>query len=67
MNDIADEDGWAFLGELGNLLIKKQPSFDARNYGFNKLLPLIKSFKQFEVDERPTGVSNIKHVFVRNK
>lgn len=67
IDDIADEDGWAFLGELGNLLLKKQPSFDARNYGFNKLLPLIKSLKEFEVDERPTGVSNIKHVFVRNK
>jgi uncharacterized LabA/DUF88 family protein len=67
INDLADEDGWTFLGELGNLLIKKQPSFDARNYGFNKLLPLIKSFKNFEVDERPTGVSNIRHVYVRNK
>lgn len=67
INDLADEDGWAFLGELGNLLIKKQPSFDARNYGFNKLLPLIKNYKDFEVDERPTGVSNIRHVYVRNK
>jgi uncharacterized LabA/DUF88 family protein len=67
INDLADEDGWAFLGELGNLLIKKQPSFDSRNYGFNKLLPLIKSYKDFEVDERPTGVSNIRHVYVRNK
>lgn len=67
INDLADEDGWAFLGELGNLLIKKQPSFDARNYGFNKLLPLIKSFRDFEVDERPTGISNIRHVFVRNR
>jgi uncharacterized LabA/DUF88 family protein len=67
IDDLADEDGWAFLGELGNLLIKKQPSFDARNYGFNKLLPLIKSFRQFEVDERPTGNGNIRHVFVKNK
>jgi len=67
IDDLADEDGWAFLGELGNLLIKKQPSFDARNYGFNKLLPLIKSFRQFVVDERPTGVGNIRHVFVKNK
>ncbi|TDB67977.1 NYN domain-containing protein [Arundinibacter roseus] len=67
IEDLADEDGWAFLGELGNLLIKKQPSFDARNYGFAKLLPLIKSFKQFEVDERPTGIGNIRHVFVKNK
>jgi uncharacterized LabA/DUF88 family protein len=67
IDDLADEDGWAFLGELGNLLLKKQPSFDARNYGFNKLLPLIKSFRNFEVDERPTGISNIRHVFVKNK
>lgn len=67
VDDLADEDGWTFLGELGNLLIKKQPSFDARNYGYNKLLPLIKSFRQFEVDERPTGKGNIRHVFVRNR
>ncbi len=67
VDDLADEDGWTFLGELGNLLIKKQPSFDARNYGFDKLLPLIKSFRQFEVDERPTANGKIRHVFVRNK
>ncbi len=67
VDDLADEDGWTFLGELGNLLIKKQPSFDARNYGYNKLLPLIKSYRQFEVDERPTGKGNIRHVFVRNR
>lgn len=67
VDDLADEDGWTFLGELGNLLIKKQPSFDARNYGYIKLLPLIKSFRQFEVDERPTGKGNIRHVFVRNR
>ncbi len=67
VDDLADEDGWTFLGELGNLLIKKQPSFDSRNYGFDKLLPLIKSFRQFEVDERPTANGKIRHVFVRNK
>lgn len=55
INDIADEDGWAYLGELGNLIIKKQPDFDARNYGYTKLLQLIKSFDQFEVELRETG------------
>jgi uncharacterized LabA/DUF88 family protein len=67
INDLADEDGWVFLGDLGNLLLKKRPSFDARNYGFTKLLPLIKSMDAFEVDERETGKSNIRHVYVRNK
>ena len=67
INDIADENGWAFLGDLGNLLLKKQPDFDARNYGFAKLLPLIKSLGNFEIDERESGRRNIKLVYVRFK
>jgi uncharacterized LabA/DUF88 family protein len=67
INDIADETGWAFLGDLGNLLLKKQPNFDSRNYGFSKLVSLIKSIGQFEIDERESGKRNIKHVYVRTK
>ncbi len=54
INDLADENGWAFLGDVGNLLLKKQPNFDPRNYGFQKLTPLIKSLPQFEIDKRET-------------
>ncbi|MCW4467433.1 NYN domain-containing protein [Flavobacterium sp. MFBS3-15] len=67
INDLGDENGWAFLGDLGNFILKKQPDFDSRNYGFPKLLPLIKSIDRFDVDERETGKNNIKHVFVKNK
>ena len=67
INDIADETGWAFLGELGNLLLKKRPDFDPRNYGFEKLLPLIKSLDHFEIDERESGRKNIRLVYVRVK
>ena len=67
VDDLGDENGWAFLGSLGNFLLKKKPDFDPRNYGFNKLLPLIKSLDQFEIDVRDTGVGNIRHVFVRHK
>lgn len=67
VNDVADENGWAFLGELGDLIIKKQPDFDPRNYGFKKLLPLIKSLNKFEIDERETGKRNVKHVYVKTK
>ncbi len=65
IEDLADESGWTFLGDLGNLLIKKQPDFDPRNYGFNKLVLLIKSLKQFEIEKRETGKGNIKNVYVR--
>ncbi len=65
--DLQDEEGWAFLGELGNLLIKKQPAFDPRNYGFRSLTPLVKSIDQFEIDARETNSPHIKHIYVRNK
>ncbi|OGO78575.1 MAG: Maebl [Clostridiales bacterium GWB2_37_7] len=67
INDIADEEGWAFLAEVGNLIQKKQPDFDARNYGFSKLTPLIRNLKQFEIDERDTSNSKVKHIYVRNR
>ena len=67
INDIADENGWAFLGDVGNLLLKKQPDFDPRNYGFLKLTPLIKSLPQFEIDKRETDKAGIKLVYIRKK
>ena len=68
VEDLADEDGWAFLGEVGSLLIKKKPDFDPRNYGFEKLTPLIKSLKEiFDIDERLTERASIKLVYIRTK
>ena len=69
INDLSDDEGWAFLGDVGSLLQKKQPNFDARNYGFQKLTPLIKSINNFEIDHRETskGNRNIKLIYVRNK
>jgi hypothetical protein len=67
INDLADENGWAFLGELGSFILKKRPDFDPRNYGFEKLLPLIKSTNSFELDERETNRKNVKLVYVRVK
>jgi len=67
ISDLADEDGWTFLGELGNLMLKKKPDFDTRNYGFPKMLPLIRSINRFEIDERDSGKNHIKHIYIRNK
>lgn len=67
VEDVADENGWAFLGDVGNMLLKKQPSFDSRNYGFSKLCPLIRSTGLFEIDQRDTNNRQIKHIFIRAK
>ena len=67
ISDLADDDGWAFLGDVGNLLQKKQPNFDSRNYGFQKLTPLIKSIKKFDVEQRESPKGRFKLIYVKNK
>ncbi len=66
LDAIGDDDGWAFLGDVGNLIVKKKPEFDPRNYGFSKLTPMLKSLTDIlEIDERESDKKGIKHVFVR--
>lgn len=67
ISDLADDDGWAFLGDVGSLLQKKQPNFDSRNYGFEKLTPLINSIGTYEIDQRDSQRGKFKLIYVRNK
>ncbi|MES2568011.1 MAG: NYN domain-containing protein [Bacteroidota bacterium] len=67
VSDLADETGWTFLGELGNFILKKKTDFDPRNYGFTKLLSLMKSLDKFVIDERDSGNRNIKHIYIKIK
>ena len=67
IDDVADDDGWAFLGDVGGLLQKKQPNFDSRNYGFQKLTPLINSITTFEVERREDTKGRKKLIYVRLK
>jgi uncharacterized LabA/DUF88 family protein len=46
------ENGWAYLGPLGNQLGQLDPGFDTRTYGFRQLSSLIKSFPDiFQIRE----------------
>lgn len=67
INENSDEDGWAFLGEIGSILSKRMPDFDTRNYGFQKLTPLVSSLKMFEIQSRKTSNPNITHKYIRIK
>ena len=41
VNAIADDDGWASLGALGNHLARSHPSWDPRTFGHGKLSSLV--------------------------
>jgi hypothetical protein len=67
IDDVADENGWAYLGDVGNLLNNIRPDFDSRNFGFSKLTDLMRNLKSVELDERPTHLPSVKHIYIRNR
>lgn len=67
VNETSDEDGWAFLSDVGNRLNKRLPDFDVRNYGFSKLKPLIESMKTFEIEKRKSATAKVTLIYVKNK
>ncbi|KAF5863939.1 hypothetical protein ETB97_009046 [Aspergillus alliaceus] len=62
----SDDDGWARLSAVGQLLTTKCPAFDSRSYGYHKLSDLISASPLFETTSRslPNGFTEI---FVRDK
>ncbi|WP_242204221.1 NYN domain-containing protein [Aestuariivivens insulae] len=65
ISDLEDDEGWAFLGEVGTLIQKKQPNFDPRNYGYQKLTPLIKSIDNIEIEPRKNPNNKQKLIYVK--
>lgn len=63
VDSVANDSGWAQLGDVGNLLVKKDPAFDTRNFGFKKLSSLIEAYPSY-FDLRKV---NNNHLIVRKK
>ncbi len=67
ITETSDEDGWAFLGDVGNMLNRRYPDFDTRNYGYSKLTPFVSSLKHFEIQSRKTSKTNVSLKYIKNK
>lgn len=68
VSDISDENGCAALSDIGNILIKRFPSFDVRHFGYMKLTPFIKSLGKYEIIYVPSELNpNVKVVLVKEK
>lgn len=65
--DLADEDGYVALSDLTNLINKKRPDFDPRNFGFSKLSNMMKHLTRFEVEVRETGDPHAKPMYIRDR
>jgi len=64
----AQEDGWASLAVVGSLVLKADPSFDPRNFGFKKLGELVRAQPYLEVKAAPLNEGSPgTHLSVRFK
>ncbi|MBC8530719.1 NYN domain-containing protein [Gehongia tenuis] len=65
VDETSDDDGWTSVSNIGNILIKRYPDFDVRNYGFKKLTRFISSLNAFEIKSVSSKDGNGKNIFVR--
>ncbi len=68
VNDISNEEGWAYLADVGNNLSKRMPDFDSRNYGYRKLYDLVSTLSEFEISLIRSGEGNkVNKVLIKVK
>jgi uncharacterized LabA/DUF88 family protein len=63
----SDEDGWAPLAVVGNIITNQRPDFDPRSYGYGKLSDLITATTLFETDRRSPGDGKQPIIYARGK
>jgi hypothetical protein len=63
----SDDDGWAPLAAVGNIITNQRPDFDPRSYGYRKLSDLITATTLFETDRRSPGDGKQPILYARLK
>jgi hypothetical protein len=63
----SDDDGWAPLGHVGQLITKQQPDFDSRSYGYAKLSDLMAATTLFEMERRSLDDGRPGVIYTRDK
>jgi uncharacterized LabA/DUF88 family protein len=63
----SDDDGWAALSAIGNIITNQRPDFDSRSYGYGKLSDLIKATTLFEIERHGPGDGKQALMYAREK
>lgn len=63
----SDDDGWAPLAAVGNIITNQRPDFDSRSYGYSKLSDLIKATSLFELERHSPGDGKQALMYARGK
>jgi uncharacterized LabA/DUF88 family protein len=63
----SDDDGWAALASVGQLLTNQSPDFDSRTYGYAKLSDLMAATTLFDLERRSPGNGKPEVIYARDK
>jgi uncharacterized LabA/DUF88 family protein len=63
----SDDDGWAPLASVGQIITNQSPDFDSRTYGYAKLSDLMTATTLFEVERRSPGEGKSAALYVKDK
>jgi hypothetical protein len=63
----SDDDGWAPLASVGQIITNQSPDFDSRTFGYAKLSDLMASTTLFEMDRRSPGDNKPAIIYIRDK
>jgi len=55
-NENSDDEGWIASSLLGNMLGRKYPDFDVRNFQYSKFVPFVESLKIFDMRKEALNV-----------
>jgi uncharacterized LabA/DUF88 family protein len=62
----SDDDGWAALASVGQILTNQSPDFDSRSYGYAKLSDLMAATSLFELERRSPGGDKQAVIYARD-
>jgi uncharacterized LabA/DUF88 family protein len=63
----SDEDGWAPLASVGQILTNQSPDFDSRTYGYAKLSDLVAATTLFDQERRSPGDGKAAIIYARDR
>ena len=63
----SEDDGWILSSRLGELLNKKLPDFDVRNFRFKKFVQFVESLQVFETKRQAAEGEKIHTIYFRAK
>ncbi len=63
----SDDDGWASLASVGQIITNQSPDFDSRTYGYARLSDLMAATTLFDLERRSPGDGKPEIIYARDK